>query len=123
MPQKSTYFYPKLTTGLVMNKILTDQRRKTMLARECKKELTEHIIPFWNSLEDNDNGGFYGYVGNDLTLDKNAPKGVILHSRILWFYSNCYLVLKDQNCLKKLSTLMNSFRNTVLTRKTAVYTG
>ena len=85
-----------------------------MLARECKKELTEHIIPFWNSLEDNDNGGFYGYVGNDLTLDKNAPKGVILHSRILWFYSNCYLVL---------STLMNSFQNTVLTRKTAVYTG
>ena len=54
-----------------------------MLARECKKELTEHIIPFWNSLEDTDNGGFYGYVGNDLTLDKNAPKGVILHSRIL----------------------------------------
>ena len=46
-----------------------------MLARECKKELTEHIIPFWDSLEDNDNGGFYGYVGNDLTLDKNAPKG------------------------------------------------
>ena len=37
-----------------------------MLARECKKELTEHIIPFWNSLEDNDNGGFYGYVGNTL---------------------------------------------------------
>ena len=72
-----------------------------MLARECKKELTEHIIPFWDSLEDDDNGGFYGYVGNDLTLDKNAPKGVILHSRILWFYSNCYLVLKDQNCLKK----------------------
>ena len=72
-----------------------------MIARECKKELTEHIIPFWNSLEDNDNGGFYGYVGNDLTLDKDAPKGVILHSRILWFYSNCYLVLKDQNCLKK----------------------
>ena len=22
-----------------------------MLARECKKELTEHIIPFWDSLE------------------------------------------------------------------------
>ena len=48
-----------------------------MLARECKKELTEHIIPFWNSLEDTDNGGFYGYVGNDLTLDKNAPKGIL----------------------------------------------
>ena len=42
-----------------------------MLARECKKELTEHIIPFWNSLEDNDNGGiqrdvFYRDVGTAL---------------------------------------------------------
>lgn len=72
-----------------------------MLARECKNELVNHIIPFWNKLEDTEKGGFYGYVGNDLTLDKDAPKGVILHSRILWFYSNCYLVLKDKECLKK----------------------
>lgn len=72
-----------------------------MLSTECKNELTNHIIPFWNKLEDKENGGFYGFVGNDLSLDKNAPKGVILHSRILWFYSNCYLVLKDDECLKK----------------------
>lgn len=61
-----------------------------MLTNICKKELTEHIIPFWNKLEDKENGGFYGYVGFDLTLDKNADKGVILNSRILWFYSSCY---------------------------------
>ena len=72
-----------------------------MLSRECKNELVNHIIPFWNKLEDKEKGGFYGYVGNDLTLDKDAPKGVILHSRILWFYSNCYLVLKDPECLSK----------------------
>lgn len=72
-----------------------------MLAREAKKELTEHILPFWNRLEDTEHGGFYGYMDHDLKLDKNAEKGVILHSRILWFYSNCYLVLKDSECLKK----------------------
>ena len=72
-----------------------------MLAREAKKELTEHILPFWNRLEDKEHGGFYGYMDHDLKLDKNAEKGVILHSRILWFYSNCYLVLKDAECLKK----------------------
>lgn len=72
-----------------------------MLAREAKKELTEHILPFWNRLEDTERGGFYGYMDHDLKLDKNAEKGVILHSRILWFYSNCYLVLKDAECLKK----------------------
>ena len=71
-----------------------------MLLKECKKELTENIIPFWNNLKDDVNGGFYGYVSNDLVLDKNAPKGVILHSRILWFYSNCYLTLKDEKCLE-----------------------
>lgn len=72
-----------------------------MLARECKNELINHIIPFWDKLEDNENGGFYGYVGFDLKTDKNAEKGVILHSRILWFYSNCYLVLKNPEYLRK----------------------
>ncbi len=72
-----------------------------MLSRDCKNELINHIIPFWNNLEDTENGGFYGFMGNDLKLDKNAEKGVILHSRILWFYSNCYLVLKDAACLRK----------------------
>jgi mannobiose 2-epimerase len=67
---------------------------------EIKKELTERIIPFWNSIADFENGGFYGYVADSLQVDKGAFKGSILHSRILWFYSNCYLVLKDENCLK-----------------------
>ncbi len=71
-----------------------------MLSIECKKELTEDIIPFWNNLKDEENGGFYGYVSNALVLDKKAPKGVILHSRILWFYSNAYLTLKDEKCLE-----------------------
>ncbi len=71
-----------------------------MFSTECKKELTEDIIPFWNSMKDEENGGFYGYVSNSLVLDKKAPKGVILHSRILWFYSNAYLTLKDEKCLE-----------------------
>lgn len=69
------------------------------IVSEVRKELTEHIIPFWNALKDNKNGGFYGFMDHDLKLDKNAEKGVILHSRILWFYSNCYLVLGDPGCL------------------------
>ena len=71
-----------------------------MFIEEIKKELTGHIIPFWNKLKDEENGGFYGYVGNDLVLDKKADKGVILNSRILWFYSSCYAVLKDEKCLE-----------------------
>lgn len=70
-----------------------------MLADKCRKELTERIVPFWNKLRDDENGGFYGFMDNDLQVDKTADKGVILTSRILWFYSSCYRVLKEDNLL------------------------
>lgn len=66
-----------------------------VLVNECKKELTERILPFWNKLRDDENGGFYGFVNNSLEVDKKADKGVILTSRILWFYSSCYRTLKE----------------------------
>ncbi len=67
---------------------------------EIRQELTGHIMPFWDKLRDDENGGFYGYVGFDLNVDKKADKGVILHSRILWFYSKAYAVLGDEHCLE-----------------------
>ncbi|MDE6596558.1 MAG: AGE family epimerase/isomerase [Oscillospiraceae bacterium] len=70
-----------------------------VLVNECKKELTERIIPFWNKLRDDENGGFYGFVDNDLKVDKKADKGVILTSRILWFYSAAYMTLEDEALL------------------------
>ncbi len=68
---------------------------------EIQKELENHIIPFWDALCDYEKGGFYGFVSYGLKTDKDAPKGVILHSRILWFYSNCYIVLKKKEYLDK----------------------
>lgn len=68
------------------------------LYKETKGELLSHIQPFWNKLKD-ERGGFYGYMDYDLNLDKNAVKGVILNSRILWFYSNIYLTCKDEEAL------------------------
>ena len=50
--------------------------------------LENKILPFWKGLIDNENGGYYGYVGYDLAADKTAVKGCILNSRILWFFSN-----------------------------------
>ncbi|MCH5348654.1 MAG: AGE family epimerase/isomerase [Oscillospiraceae bacterium] len=70
-----------------------------VLVNECKKELTERILPFWNKLRDDENGGFYGFMNNDLEVDKKADKGVILNSRILWFYSSCYRTLKEEYML------------------------
>ncbi len=62
---------------------------------DAEKHLRNVIIPYWNSWRDDEYGGFYGYKGYDLAVDEKADKGVILHSRILWFYSNCYMTLKD----------------------------
>lgn len=70
-----------------------------MNSAEFRSELTQHIIPFWNALRDNENGGFTGFMDSALNIDKKGEKGVILHSRILWFYSNAYMLLKDEGLL------------------------
>jgi len=66
-----------------------------------QRHLTENIIPFWNECADNVNGGFCGYIGHDMQKDMKSDKGVILHSRILWFYSSAYMLLKDKALLAK----------------------
>ncbi len=72
-----------------------------MISDEVRKELVSHIIPFWKGLRDDEYGGYYGYLGFDLTLDKKAVKGCILNSRILWFFSNAYMLLKDESLLSE----------------------
>ncbi len=67
-----------------------------MIIEEVKNELENHIVPFWAGMKDEENGGFYGFLSYGLELDKKADKGVILHSRILWFFSKCYTVLKEE---------------------------
>ena len=70
-----------------------------MMVSEVRNHLINDIIPFWKSLRDDEFGGYYGYVDYDLTIDKKAEKGCILNSRILWFFSNAYTLLKDESLL------------------------
>lgn len=70
-----------------------------MLVQEIKEHLTKTIIPFWQGMRDDEFGGFYGWLGYDLELDKKAVKGCILNSRILWFFSNAYRTLGDKALL------------------------
>ena len=70
------------------------------MVQQIEKHLRKKLIPFWEELADWHRGGFYGYLGYNLELDKEAVKGVILNSRILWFFSNAYLTLKDPELLK-----------------------
>ncbi len=71
-----------------------------MLVAEVSKHVKEDIIPYWMNLKDEQYGGFFGYVGYDMSVNKMAEKGGILNSRILWFFSNAYLTLKDEKSLE-----------------------
>ncbi len=71
-----------------------------MRVDEIKEHLRRDLIPFWKNLKDNEFGGFYGEMDFDLNLYKNADKGGILNSRILWFFSNAYITLQEEDCLK-----------------------
>ena len=71
-----------------------NQENKNFLLKEqAFRHLKDIILPYWSNLADYQCGGFYGYVDYNLQINKNAQKGVILHSRILWFYSTAYNVI------------------------------
>ena len=58
-----------------------------MLKEEIRAHLDRKILPFWEGLKDGEYGGFYGYMGEDMKLDRKADKGCILNSRILWTFA------------------------------------
>lgn len=73
--------------------------KQEIMKQEIRDTLVNNILPFWKSMKDDEYGGYYGYKGYDLVLDKKAEKGCILNSRILWTFSNSYMELKDESLL------------------------
>lgn len=67
---------------------------------QLQTEIAEHwqtkIMPFWANLKDEDRGGFYGWVGNDLQVNQEAPKGGIATARQLWSFSAAYRVTSEE---------------------------
>lgn len=94
-----------------------------MKAKVFQEHLEKNIIPFWNRMVDNENGGFYGYAYSDGNPDKNSVKGCILNSRILWFHSASYQLLEKQELLEKLTMPMHFFLNIFTIADTAAFSG
>ncbi|GBU26878.1 N-acyl-D-glucosamine 2-epimerase [Treponema sp. R8-4-B8] len=63
--------------------------------QEALREIRENILPFWQGMADNENGGFYGEADFYGKIDKTAAKGCILNSRILWTFSAAYRMFGD----------------------------
>ena len=58
-----------------------------MLKEEIRNQLEQKILPFWKAMKDGESGGFYGSMDNDLNVNRQADKGCILNSRILWTFA------------------------------------
>ena len=68
--------------------------------REAASMLENKLIPFWEGLRDRENGGYYGYMDFDLSVNRKAPKGCIHNSRILWFFATAYRTLGKPQLLE-----------------------
>ncbi len=66
-----------------------------MFATQMKDHLEQKILPFWMDLKDEKLGGFYGLVKENLEVKKDAMKGCILNSRILWTFSTAARICKN----------------------------
>jgi mannobiose 2-epimerase len=54
-------------------------------------ELVERIVPYWmETARDRAHGGTIGSIGEDGTSDAAAPKGSILHARVLWTFASTH---------------------------------
>ncbi len=57
-------------------------------AHDAERELRHNILPFWlEHARDRRRGGFHGRIGPELEVESDAPRGVLLTSRLLWTFS------------------------------------
>ncbi len=79
----------------------------TRYKSEMKEELNA-ILSYWmNYAVDKEQGGFYGSINNENIPDRDAPKGIVLNSRILWTFSAAYEFTEEQSHLNTAATAFN----------------
>ena len=68
----------------------TPEDQITALRDSARKEVFDGILPFWLKNCIDPAGGFYGRVSIAGKPIADAPKGLVLNSRILWTFSAAY---------------------------------
>lgn len=72
-------------------KLNIDKKELKNLEKRINWVLFDNILPFWLKYSrDEEKGGFWGRVSNENVPLRDAPKGLILYSRILWTFSVLY---------------------------------
>ena len=65
-------------------------------SQRVSDQLFGHILPFWcGPALDHEQGGWMGWLSNDLKPDRTQPKGLIVNSRILWAFSAVHQARPD----------------------------
>lgn len=73
---------------------------RKQLRNSIEQELQGNLLPFWRERSvDCDGGGFIAEMAVDGTLNRKAPKGLILNARLLWTFSALYQDLSDERDL------------------------
>ncbi|HET6995398.1 MAG TPA: AGE family epimerase/isomerase [Chitinophagaceae bacterium] len=84
---------------------------------EIGEELSS-ILEYWTEHTiDTRYGGFLGKIDNDNLADSEAPKGVVLNSRILWTFSAAYNREKKQSYLDMAARAYRFIVNHFIDRK------
>ncbi|HXQ80616.1 MAG TPA: AGE family epimerase/isomerase [Opitutaceae bacterium] len=71
------------------------------LSKGAEQELRGNILPFWlKYARDREHGGFHSFIGEDMTVRDDLPRGALLTSRILWTFSAAYRAYRDPEYLE-----------------------
>jgi len=66
------------------------------LATGAEKELRENILPFWlDHARAPERDGFHSFIGEDMKVRDDLPRGALLTTRILWTFSAAYRRFPD----------------------------
>jgi mannobiose 2-epimerase len=66
------------------------------LEDHAEQELRGNILPWWlKNARDRGHGGFHAFIGEDMSVRDDLPRGALLTSRILWTFSAAYRHYQD----------------------------
>lgn len=67
---------------------------------KLEHELQENILSFWiKHTIDEEHGGFFGEIDQQMNINTNAKKSLVLNARILWTFARAYRVYGRQEYL------------------------
>ncbi|WP_424767384.1 AGE family epimerase/isomerase [Paenibacillus sp. sgz302251] len=76
---------------------MSDLNDKQQWLTRIEHELKTNILGFWmQHTIDEQNGGFYGFISRDLTVNPEAGKSLVLNTRILWTFASAYRIFGNE---------------------------